>query len=406
MAKPEKSKSGCFPGLLRLLLCAGNATSPPVHPTDHFTESEESENSHSTKETAVVNDGSTPGVVARLMGLDSLPNSKWAIKGGTPDSVPRSRSVNFVDYLLEFDANHAIHRRVKTSASFREVPSLVQNQNGSNLFVLCMDGDKDQEVRHEFRKLETGLGEVRKGKRQGSKNKESVSVKKERNVGKNRKISKLKNEPRRVPSSKHGSKGRNHDGKPLSSVSSGSSKCSSCSNRQNDDGSRSRSNTYLPNKHKKGLVETKDKKNMRNQKLLMKVESECSMENHSPVSVVDSNDYPLLYGTDFLDGTSLVASKSKWESPSLLLSLDDDVEDSASTNKDYTFIDVNKEAEYFSEMMLQLRNLTEQDVRDSDCTLKHIRESECFRDICLVFEHKIFDHLLYEVVNEVFELHC
>jgi len=302
MAKPEKPKFGCFPALLRVLLCAGNATSPPVHPSDHFTESEQSENAHySTKETMLVNDGSTPGVVARLMGLDSLPNPKWGVKGGTPDSVPRSRSVNFVDYLLEFDASHAIHRRVKTSASFREVPSLVQNQNGSShLFVLCMDGDKEQEVRHELRKLETGLGEVRKGKRQGSKNKESVSVKKERNVGKNRKISKLKNEPRRVPSSKNASKGRNHEGKDLSSVSSGSSKCSSCGNRQNDAGSRSRSNSYLPNKHKKGLVETKDKKNMRNQKLVLKVESECSMENHSAVSVVDSNDYPLLNGTDFL----------------------------------------------------------------------------------------------------------
>ncbi|WVZ16802.1 hypothetical protein V8G54_009784 [Vigna mungo] len=304
MAKAEKPKSGCFPGLLRVLLCAGNATSPPVHPSDHFTESDDSEKAHSSKETVVVNDGSTPGVVARLMGLDSLPNSKWAMKGGSPDSVPRSRSVNFVDYLLEFDASHGIHRRVKTSSSFREVPALVQNQKGNNnLFVLCMDGDKDEE---EVRKLETGLGEVRKVKRQGSKNKESVSVKKERNVGKNRKISKLKNEPRRDPSSKHASKGRNLEGKDLSSVSSGFSKCSSCSNSQNGAGSRSRSNTYLPNKHKKGLVETKDKRNMRNQKLLLKVESECSLENRSPVSVADSNDYPFLYETDFLGLFSLL----------------------------------------------------------------------------------------------------
>jgi len=306
MAKAEKPKSGCFPGLLRVLLCAGNATSPPVHPSDHFTESDESEKAHSTKETLVVNDGSTPGVVARLMGLDSLPNSKWALKGATPDSVPRSRSVNFVDYLLEFDASHGIHRRVKTSSSFREVPGLVQNNqkgNNNNLFVFCMDGDKDEEVR----KLETGLGEVRKGKRPGSKNKESVGVKKERNVGKNRKISKLKNEPRRDPSSKHGSKGRNLEGKDLSSVSSGSSKCSSCSARQNGGGSRSRSNTYLPKKQKKELVETKDKRNIRNQKLLLKVESECSLENLSPVSVADSNDYyPFLYETDFLGLFSLL----------------------------------------------------------------------------------------------------
>lgn len=106
------------------------------------------------------------------------------------------------------------------------------------------------------------------------------------------------------------------------------------------------------------------------------------------------------------DGPSSVASKSKkWGSPSLL-SLGEEVEDSASTNEGYTFIDVNKEAEYYSELMLKLRTLTEQDIRESDCTSKRVRDIESFGDICLMFEHKIFDHLLYEVVNEVIELYC
>ncbi|KAG5042357.1 hypothetical protein JHK87_006272 [Glycine soja] len=429
MAKPQKPqpKPGCFSfsSFLRVLLCAGNGTSPPVHPY-HITESDESKNAHFTKEKMVVNDNgnddiSAPGVVARLMGLDSLPNPKWVVKcgsGSIPDSVPRSRSVNFVDYLLEFDASHvSSHRRVKTSTSFREVPSLVQNQkgnNGNNLFVFCMDGDgnmrEEKEGRNEMREVE----ELRQRKRQGSnKNKESVSVKKERNQGKkNKKISKLKNEPRRVPSSKNGSKGltRNHHGevKDLSSVSSNSSKCSSScsSSRKNGVSSRSRFNTSLSNAHKKGVVEPKFRKNMRNQNPVLKEESECRLENHSPVSVVESNDYyPFLYGTDFLDGPSSVASKSKkWGSPSLL-SLGEEVEDSASTNEGYTFIDVNKEAEYYSELMLKLRTLTEQDIRESDCTSKRVRETENFGDICLMFEHKIFDHLLYEVVNEVLELY-
>lgn len=105
------------------------------------------------------------------------------------------------------------------------------------------------------------------------------------------------------------------------------------------------------------------------------------------------------------DGTSTVASKSKWESPSLL-SLSDEVEDSTSTNKGYAFNDVDKETEYYLELMLKLRTLTEQDIRESICTTKCIRESGSFENICLMFEHKIFDHLLYEVVNEVIELHC
>ena len=315
MAKPQNTKPGCFSfsSFLRVFLCAGNGTTPPVHPY-HITESEESENAHFTKEKMVVNDNDdiacAPGVVARLMGLDSLPNPKWVVKCGTPDSVPRSRSVNFVDYLLEFDASHVnSHRRVKTSASFREVPSLVQNQkgngygNGNNLFVFCMDADnnmrEEQEGRNEMREVE----KLRQRKRQKESVSVSVSVKNERNQGKkNKKISKLKNEPRRVPSSsKNGSRGRNHHGevRDFSSVSSNPSKCSSsCSSRHNGASSRTRFNTSLPNKHKKGVVEPNIRN--RNQQSVLKEESECSLENHSPVSVVESNDYLFLYGADFL----------------------------------------------------------------------------------------------------------
>ncbi|KAL2337740.1 hypothetical protein Fmac_012186 [Flemingia macrophylla] len=410
MANPQKPKPSCFPGLLRVLLCAGSATSPPVHPSDHITESEDSENAHFTKEKVVDNAyASTPGVVARLMGLDSLPNPKRLVKVGTPGSVPRSRSVNFVDYLLEFDPSHANHRRVKTSASFREVPSVVLRPKGNEKFVLCMDGDSNMSIdqdQHEVRKLEMGLGELSQRKR----NKEIASVKKEGNQGKSKKISKLKNEPRRVPSKKHGSKSQKQkhhgDAKDSSSVSSNSSNCGSCGNGRSGTSSRSRLNldTSLPNKHMKGFVEPKVKKNLRKQQLL-ELESESSMENHSSVSVQDSNDYPFIDGPDFLGGTSSVAPKLKWESPSLL-SVNNGVEDSASTNKGYAFIDVNKEAEYYFELMLKLRTLTEQDIAELDCTSKHIRESESFGDICLVFEHKIFDLLLYEVVNDVLELYC
>ena len=139
--------------------------------------------------------------------------------------------------------------------------------------------------------------------RQRKRQKESVSVKKERNQGKkNKKISKLKNEPRRVPSSsKNGSRGRNHHGevRDFSSVSSNPSKCSSsCSSRHNGASSRTRFNTSLPNKNKKGVVEPNIRN--RNQQSVLKEESECSLENHSPVSVVESNDYLFLYGADFL----------------------------------------------------------------------------------------------------------
>ena len=299
MAEPEKAKPGCFSGFLRVLLCAGTGTSPPVHPSDHVPEPDDAELVHSNKDAIVDDIAATPGLVARLMGLDSLPNTNLVMKGTTPDSVPRSKSVNFVDYLLKFDLGQANnHRRVKTSASFREVPALVHRQQDHDLVVFHWDGNviKEHESRSELRKLEMGLEELKQGKKQGSKNKEvvreRVGVKKERNQGKKKKISKLKNEPRRVPSSKHGKKVRNQsEDKDLSSVSSNSK---SCSYRYGGDGSSSSFSSPLPNKQKKMSVEPSLTKKMRNQKSPKKIESAYNLENLSPVSVLDINDYPFL----------------------------------------------------------------------------------------------------------------
>lgn len=321
MAKPESSNSkhGCFSGFLRVLLCAGNGTSPPVYPSDHV--EEKTQQLHHPKKNklflldnekeaeATTSTTTTPGVVARLMGLDSLPNTNWVVKKGgstTPDSVPRSKSVNFVDYLLKFDPSHANnnnHRRVNSSASFREVPSL--NHVGDGLIVVL-----DQEYGARLRKNDMGMGELKQRKRQGSgsKSKEIVVVddvgvkKKERNNNnnnnqgggkkkKNKKISKLRNEPRRVPStSKNSSKVQNLSSSSSSSDGGAGSSSSPCSS--------------LPNRHnKKGLVEVEPKinTNMRNQQYsTKKIETKCSLENLSPVSVLDINHYPFLYGTGFL----------------------------------------------------------------------------------------------------------
>lgn len=85
------------------------------------------------------------------------------------------------------------------------------------------------------------------------------------------------------------------------------------------------------------------------------------------------------------------------------LSLDDGVDEKASNNKGYAYTDVNREAEYYSELMRKLRTLTEKDMRESDCTSKRVCETDHqgFEEICSVFEHKIFDLLLNEVVNEL-----
>ena len=106
-----------------------------------------------------------------------------------------------------------------------------------------------------------------------------------------------------------------------------------------------------------------------------------------------------------VDYTSPLMSKSKGESSEIPF-LGESVEDRASENKGYLYPDINREKEYLSELQPKLRTLTEIDMRDSDFTQKRMCEAESFEEVCLVYEHKIFDLLLHEVVNELVELSC
>ncbi|KAL0344454.1 UNVERIFIED_CONTAM: hypothetical protein Sradi_4276700 [Sesamum radiatum] len=115
----------CYSGILRRLLCSGSL---PTHPSDQLVESSTPETGDQNAETSLKPAenvkqaaASSPGVVARLMGLDSLPNTPLAPKDRTLGSFFRSRSVNSIDFLAHFDPTrkgHHQHRRVRTSVSF------------------------------------------------------------------------------------------------------------------------------------------------------------------------------------------------------------------------------------------------------------------------------------------------
>jgi hypothetical protein len=255
--------SGCFRNMFRRISCL---RSLPTHPADHILESKTTKSEEQKEKPKAA---ANPGIVARLMGLESLPENNWVSRKGIPDSVVRSRSVNFADYLLEFDLTQAQqHRRVRTSVSFREVPTLSHHQNRDFLVVCLNDGDESTKgMRSKVRKSEVGFGEMKQRKEQRSKNKESRRekevVKKKENRG-NNKISKLRDEPRRIPTN-------------LSSkVGNGKTK-----------------SALKPKNQKKPFVEHKFTRKRRVQPLAVKVEPECDSQNTSPVSVLDVNDCPM-----------------------------------------------------------------------------------------------------------------
>ncbi|XP_057497681.1 uncharacterized protein LOC130782401 [Actinidia eriantha] len=157
MTTSQNDTSKCFSAFLRRLLCSGSL---PTHPSDLITEPNNFslfDHHHPLKNSKIEVTKSqppqTPGIVARLMGLDSLPDLNWAPKQRTLESILRSRSVNSAHYFPEFDLPRSNHRRVQTSMSFSEIPTSLQQEN-DDFVVLCCEnvglGNKS----------EMGLGET------------------------------------------------------------------------------------------------------------------------------------------------------------------------------------------------------------------------------------------------------
>ncbi|OIT27530.1 PREDICTED: uncharacterized protein LOC109213819 [Nicotiana attenuata] len=94
------SKVSCISGMLRRLLCSNSL---PTHPSDHISLSTTYHYCDRTKEAEA--DGLSlkpPGVVARLMGLESMPPfSLDHAKASNTRPISRSRSMNSVDLLRE-----------------------------------------------------------------------------------------------------------------------------------------------------------------------------------------------------------------------------------------------------------------------------------------------------------------
>ncbi|XP_011077545.1 uncharacterized protein LOC105161533 [Sesamum indicum] len=195
----------CYSGILRRLLCSGSL---PTHPSDQLVESSTRETGdqkaeksltpvENVKQAAV----SSPGVVARLMGLDSLPNTPLAPKEATLGSFFRSRSVNSIDFLSHFDPirkGHHQHRRVRTSVSFcdgrddettsvvlylEEVDETAEYQQELVIRrrpnVNCQKGKKTEKVLHEKRVAKKPSKKLEMEEERRSVGKATTSQKKE-----------------------------------------------------------------------------------------------------------------------------------------------------------------------------------------------------------------------------------
>ncbi|EXB99425.1 hypothetical protein L484_016401 [Morus notabilis] len=407
MAKSEASNAGCFSGIIRRMLCTGNV---PTHPSDQITDNYSKTTilddmkklkKDEKKPESQAQSGGGPSIIAKLMGLDSLPaDTNWAPKGRTPDSFSRSRSVNFADYLLKFDltdqSHSHQHRRVRTSVSFREVPASFRQQNQNHDFLVVYLDNSDDSSK-EMKKSEMGFREEKQGKRKEKSIKEYQSVRlKKENEKTNNRISKLKNEPRKRIMSKNSKTFKQNGTKVLGSVLPRKKK------EQNNVGVKLK--VLKPQNQKKAPAKFARKRE--NRQVRTKIQPiDSNPENLSPVSVLDE-----VYNL-YSEGHSRAENPYLKTERELNVSYDNELKLRRVVKKDHGKAE-NKDMEDFTELAEQLRKLAEEDLSQtywisattSTTRAKNVLDFEGLEDICMEFEWHILDVLLHEVTSEIVEI--
>ncbi|XP_057473396.1 uncharacterized protein LOC130761840 [Actinidia eriantha] len=172
--------AGCLAGMLRRLLCFNSL---PTHPSyqikdlDLNTLDFDKFGCLETEER--IGDTANPGIVARLMGLDSMPRIgiDFSDTQMAPNSIERSRSMNYDSWREKEAVQGQHHQRAKT-LSFRELPTFLENEE---FFVLSFENlGNDKEFGSRGVRSEMGFGKSTRRKaercrRKAQKEKENQS---------------------------------------------------------------------------------------------------------------------------------------------------------------------------------------------------------------------------------------
>lgn len=178
---PENATASCISGFFRRLLCKNLPTvQPPDGDFEDFSRTGSEGAEEERKEMKLMADmaaaaAPSPNIVARLMGLESMPEFDWMPR--TPDSLGRCRSANS-SFHGWFDSDpidpYKSHRRAKTSSSFREIPTFLRQEN-DDFLLLSFDFDRHKEIRSIPGLSSSSTGAAKEKKRDSSKSCEEKS---------------------------------------------------------------------------------------------------------------------------------------------------------------------------------------------------------------------------------------
>ncbi|KAK9716000.1 hypothetical protein RND81_06G205000 [Saponaria officinalis] len=418
--KNPNNYSGCFSNIFGRFNCTGNL---PTHPCPqekipeknlNSTKTDVSNNNCSKIRAIVVTTGvqpkGNPGIVARLMGLDSLPNDNTTSKSplSINDSLSRSKSLNSLNFLPDFNTTKGtFHRRVRTSssASFREQGDRLLGTIDENLET---NGEKMKDIDkgHDNEEIKQAKGktvkpEIFKGNecRKGRKNSESMkSYKQERYYKGNYTSCRTKTSENDLKkTSVRENVGRTNN-------NSRDNKCAI-----------QRRKLVTKDKHVKiGSSVLRTNKVDRKNDNYGEVQSDVS--SRSPVSVLDHQldfDSPSREDTKITNATQTTPKLKRTSSPktNIIHDIPPQESDQISNKKEDDFCNiaskhkvVNANAENFEDLSVQICALAEEQLC-KDLT-SHVKKYDLFKahvieELCHDFGQELLDFLLMELTCEL-----
>ncbi|KAK1394306.1 VARLMGL domain-containing protein [Heracleum sosnowskyi] len=390
----KPATSGRIRGILRCFLCFNSLQ---THPSDLFKEEaptgtaiacQSREDMKSNIDSAMASPA--PGLVARLMGLDSMP----MLNCSNLNSVGRTRSM---DSLRDVELVQGKHRKVKSTLSFRDAPAFLELEN-EEFFILSFEkGGKNKKLGSRPRKSDLSHLALRT---KGSENKNGDKKRRGQNVQETNKAWDKK---------LHGVLGHNN---------SKDTRTVLCPAKKNSEIVKQQNKKPVSNKktRERGKLR-KTKKKEQNGCPLKNIETESDSENASPVSVLDFSELTTEVEAPYsVHNVRLPVSNSKrtvveeLKSCNSFSSITDRIVHGLEAKRigdicAGIWTRSYRHSQNYAEMWGEVCKFAERDLRQSKWLCKRLPdEIEEFDEIAAIFELEILDELLQELLDQVFTM--
>ncbi|KAG1371566.1 hypothetical protein COCNU_16G006600 [Cocos nucifera] len=220
----------------------------------------------------------SPGIVARLMGLESMPVSPCAAS----ELVARSRSTNSLESWPGFLSERSHSPEFRTSQSFREAPTYLKQENEDFLLLSFTSDDREEAMASNGMRSRMDFREMKEKKKGGHKAREEKNSRTERRIrekkNKNKTVEQQHRHKEDLPKRKHGEAKDSavHRSRKKDVRRKG------CQGTKAADSIKPIKQREMPIMLDRSSIVKKKLENARG-----KVEPECSSQNSSPVSVLD-----------------------------------------------------------------------------------------------------------------------